>query len=327
MTHSLSHPIPATPRRCLCHQVWLLAAILALFSSPVAFAQVQAGRELVRLGNQPLHDIAINSNVTTTIFFPEKVTLLTGFGLVTAPSNSSQQSSAKVCQVHYENTPADTLVVRLIKPGEPCYATIRTARSIYLMRFTPSEAANLAVIVPSPQPPSAASQVESQVIAQRRIQFSSEELVGMLGKARNRKALQPLNPGLYNGWQERNGLEMSSAQNGLVTTIYEIQRQPSKDLMVFRCKVTNGGTNLYEFEPDGVKVRVGERSYDVQLADSGHQIAPGQTIQMDLVLQGGPGGTRESLSINQDFRIELPEPGRREQIDPVLFGDAVAEGK
>lgn len=327
MTPSLSHPSPPSPWRLLRHRVWLLAITFTLLSCPAVFCQVQSGRELVRLGNQAVHDIAINSNVTTTIFFPEKITLLTGFGLVTAPSNNNQQASAKVCQVHYENTPSDTLVVRLIKPGDPCYATIRTARSIYLMRFTPSDAANLAVIVPSPQPPSAASQVESEVIAQRRIQYSSEELVGMLGKARNRKALQPLNPGLYNGWQERNGLEMSSAQNGLITTIYEIQRQPSKDLMVFRCKVTNGGASLYEFEPNGVKVRVGERSYDVQLADCGHEIAPGQTAQMDLVLQGGPGGTRESLSINQDFRIELPEPGRHEQIDPTLFGDAVAEGK
>lgn len=327
MTHTLSHPSTASPRRHPCPRVWLLAA-LVLFACHPSIAQVQSGRELVRLGNQAVHDIAINSNVTTTIFFPEKITLLTGFGLVNAPSNNNNpQSASKVCQVHYENTPADTLVVRLVKPGEPCYATIRTARSIYLMRFSPSDAANLAVIVPSPQPPSAASQVEPEVIAQNRIQFSSEELVGMLGKARNRKALQPLNPGLYNGWQERNGLEMTSAQNGLITTIYEIQRQPSKDLMVFRCKVTNGGTNLYEFEPNGVKVRVGERSYDVQLADAGHEIGAGQTIQMDLVLQGGPGGEREALSINQDFRIELPEPGRHAQIDPTLFGDAVAEGK
>ena len=187
MTPSLSHPSPPSAWRLPRHRVWLLAIMLALLSCPAAFAQVQSGRELVRLGNQAVHDIAINSNVTTTIFFPEKVTLLTGFGLVTAPSNNNQQASAKVCQVHYENTPSDTLVVRLIKPGDPCYATIRTARSIYLMRFTPSDAANLAVIVPSPQPPSAASQVESEVIAQRRIQYSSEELVGMLGKARNRE--------------------------------------------------------------------------------------------------------------------------------------------
>lgn len=300
--------------------------VLAILSP--ARAQVQTGRELVRLdAAQNLHDIAINASVSTTVVFPEKITMLTGFGLVNAPTASEQMGASKVCIVHFENSPADTLVVRLIKPGEPCYATIRTARSFYMMRFTPAEAANLAVIVPPPAPPTAASEVEAHTITQRRIKYSSEELVGMLGKARNRKALQPLNPGLYSGWQERNGLEMTSSQNGLVSTIYEIQRNPAKDLMVFRCRVTNGGTSPYDFEPDAVKVRVGERSYDVQLADSGHTISAGQSILMDLVLQGGPGGVREALSINQDFRIELPEPGRRDQIDPVLFGDSLAGGK
>lgn len=325
---TLPDHLPLPSWRLLLRSLMLLALAAGVLFPPPASAQVQAGRELVRLsGSQTVHDIAINMNVATTITFPEKVTLLTGFGLVTAPAAAAELVNSKVSVVHYENVLGDTMVVRLIKQGEPCYATIRTARSIYLMRFTPSEAANLAVIVPSPQPAVAASEVQPDVIAQKRIKFSSEELVGMLGKARNRKALQPLNPGLYSGWQERNGLEMTSSQNGLVSTIYELQRNPAKDLMVFRCRVTNGGTSHYEFEPEGVKIRVGERSYDVQLADSAHEITAGQSILMDLVLQGGPTGNREALSINQDFRVELPEPGRREQIDPVLFGDAVAGSK
>ncbi|GEP42097.1 hypothetical protein [Brevifollis gellanilyticus] len=306
----------------------LTCALLILAALSPAHAQVQSGRELVRLNaSQNLHEIAINTNVSTTVVFPEKITTLTGFGLVTQPQSAEQMGASKVCIVHYENSPADTLVVRLIKPGEACYATIRTARAFYMMRFTPSEAANLAVIVPPPAPTTASFQVEAQTIAQKRIKFSAEELVGMLGKARNRKALQPLNPGLYSGWQERNGLEMTSSQNGMISTIYEIQRNPDKDIMVFRCKVTNGSTSVYDFEPDAVKIRVGERSYDVQLADSGHTINAGGSILMDLVTQGGPGGNREALSINQDFRIEMPEPGRRDQIDPVLFGDSLAEGK
>ena len=296
----------------------------------MSMAQVQSGRELVRLpASQTIHDIAINNTVATTITFPEKITLLTGYGLVTDPTAANQLSTSAnpVAVVHYENVLSDTLVVRLIKPGEPCHATIRTARALYLMRFTPSESANLAVIVPPPTPPSAASEVGPEVVAQKRLKFSSDELVGMLGKARNRKALQPLNPGLYTGWQERNGLEMTSTQGQLSSTIYEIQRHPDKDLTVFRCWISNKGTDLFDYDPKAVKIRVGERSYDTQLVDAAPEVRAGQTIPMDLVLQGGPGGSREGISINQDFRIELPEPGRRDIIDPTLFGDTVAEGK
>lgn len=287
-------------------------------------AQVQEGRELVMLDPKKLvNEIAINSTVATTITFPAKITLLTGFGMVTDPSAARHMETSKVALVHYDNVLSDTLVVRLVKQGEPCHVTVRTDKHIHLLRFVPSELANLAVIVPPPVERDSAVPVSSQSIVQNRIDYNTEELVGVLSKAKNRKALQPLNPGLYSGWIERNGLDMTVTNDSLTTTIYEIQRQPAKDATVFRCWITNTGTGSYEFEPNGVKVRVGERSYNAQLVDCSGLVQPGQRVPMEVVLQGGPGGGREGLSINQDFRIELPEPGRT-QASAALFGDANA---
>jgi len=285
-------------------------------------AQVQEGRELVMLDPKKLvNEIAINSTVATTITFPAKITLLTGFGMVMEPNAAKHMEQSRVALVHYDNVLADTLVVRLVKPGEPCHVTVRTDKHIHLLRFVPSEQANLAVIVPPPLERDAAVQTTPETVVKNRINFSTEELVGVLSKAKNRKALQPLNPGLFTGWEERNGLDMTAADKDLTTTIYEIQRQPAKDATVFRCWITNTGTTPYEFEPNGVKVRVGERSYQAQLVDCSGLVEPGQKVPMDIVLQGGPGGGREGLSIKQDFRIELPEPGRT-QASAALFGDA-----
>ncbi|SKB05205.1 hypothetical protein SAMN02745166_04202 [Prosthecobacter debontii] len=298
--------------------------VLLALATPL-WAQVQTGRELVMLdARNNVHDIAINATVATTITFPEKITLLTGFGLVTDPNAGSQLTQSKVALVHYENVADDTLVVRLVKPGDPCHATLRTNRHIYLLRFVPSEAANLAVIVPPPEEKNAAVPVSGEQVVQNRIHFDSEELVGMLSKVKSRKALQTLNPGLFSGWQERNGLDMASTSNGVKASIYEIHRNPAKDLMAFRCWLTNDGTETYEFEPTSVRVRVGERTYDAQLVDCSGLVPPGKQVPMDVVLQGGPGGVREGLSINQDFRIELPAPGRT-QISNALFGNASAE--
>jgi len=313
---------PSTPR-----PLSLLASLgFIMLTAFTATAQVQTGRELVRLNPANLvHEIAINSTVATTITFPEKINLMTGFGLISEPNAAQQMAQSKVAVVHYENVLGDTIVVRLVKPGEPCHATIRTTRSIYLMRFTPAVEANLAVIVSPPAEKSTAVAVSQESVVQSRIKYSSEELVGMLGKARNRKALQPLNPGLYAGWQERNGLEMTTTNEQQVSTsIYEIQRHSERDLMVFRCWVVNSGAVSYEYEPSAVKIRVGDRSYDAQLVDANALIEPGQRVPMDVVLQGGAGGGREALSISQDFRIELPGPGRR-QIDAALFGEATAD--
>lgn len=138
----------------------------------------------------------------------------------------------------------------------------------------------------------------------------------MLSKARNRKALQVLNPGLYTGWQERNSLDMTTTQGELVSTIYEIQRNPVKDLTIFRAWIINKGAAPYEFEPSGTRIRVGGRSYDAQLVDCANVIAAGQRTAMDVVIQGGPGGGREGIAINQDFRLELPVAGRRNPLLP-----------
>ena len=294
----------------------------------VLCAQVQEGRELVRLDPKNLvHEVAINATVATTITFPDKITLLTGFGLVQDPSSAKALDQSRVSLVHYDNVLADTLVVRLVKPGDPCHATVRTSRHMYLLRFVSAENANLAVIVPPPLEQNAAVQTTAEKVVSDRLNYNTEELFGVLSKAKNRKALQPLNPGLFAGWQERNNLEMTVTNDGLTATIYEIQRQPSKDAMVFRCWITNAGDGAYEFEPNGVKVRVGERSYSPQVVDCTETVLAGQTVPMDIILQGGPGGGREGLSINQDFRIELPEPGRKNLLLPELAGDAFIDGK
>lgn len=305
----------------------LLPPLLGLLLTGAAQAQIQPGHELVRLDAKNLvHDVSINSTVATTITFPEKITLLTGFGLVKDPGSANQMGTSKIAVVHYENVLGDTLVVRLVKPGEPCHATIRTSKSIYLMRFTPASEAYLAVIVPpAVERTPVITEVTPEKIADNRIKYDAEELVGMLSKARNRKALQPLNPGLYNGWQERNSLDMTTSQKDMVSTIYEIQRNPAKDLTVFRCHVSNNGKDPFEFEPTGTHVRVGSRSYDAQLVDSPSTIAPGQRVSMDIVVQGGPGGSREGISINQDFRVELPGPGRHNPLLPELPAHAAVD--
>ncbi|MEQ1752449.1 MAG: hypothetical protein ABL974_23710 [Prosthecobacter sp.] len=301
----------------------LLLVLLTGLLMQTASAQVMEGRELVMLDSSTtVHEIAINSNVATTITFPEPVTLLTGYGLVSEAGAANAMAQANVCVVHYDNTLPDTIVVRLIKAGEPCHATVRTTSAMHLLRFISSPSANLAVIVSPPGQRSAAREIDPNDVTHKRLNMSADELVGMLGKARNRKALQPLNPTLYTGWEERNSLDLTSTVKNRTSTIYEIQRWPAKDALVFRCWITNIGDTPYEFEPNGVKVRIGERSYPVQLADCSGLVQPNQKMPLDVILQGNIQGGREHLSINQDFRIELPEEGR--QPSAALFGDASA---
>lgn len=305
-----------------CLKNWTV--LLAVLFSPFLRAQVKEGSEMVMLNPASgVHEIHINSHVATSIIFPEPVSMLTGYGLVEDIGAVSGMAQSRVCVVHYDNVLSDTLVVRLLRDGEPCHATVRAGKNIHLIRFVSDAEAHMAVIIPPPGLRNTAREVTPPEVAQKRITYNSDELVGMLGKARQRKFLQSVNPALYTGWQERNGLELNTAKDGVTCTIYEIQRWPEKDVLVFRCWLNNTGSTAYEFDPVDVRVRADERAYPAQLVDCSGIVRPNEKIAMDVVLQGGPGGGREHLSIDNDFRIDLPQAGRT-RASAALFGGATA---
>lgn len=304
-------------------RLWLAVLTTALLQATL-HAQVKEGSEMVMLNPATaVHEIHINSNVATSIIFPEPISMLTGFGLVEEVGKVSSMAQSRVSLVHFDNVLDDTLVVRLLKPGEPCHATVRAGKNIYLLRFAAEDEAHLAVIIPPPGQQNTAREIAPTEIAQKRISYNSDELVGILGKARQRKFLQNVNPALYTGWQERNQLELNTSKDSITCTIYEIQRSPEKDVLVFRCWLNNNGTTAYEFDPVDVRVRVDERAYPAQLVDCSGIVRPSEKIAMDVVLQGGPGGGREHISIDNDFRIDLPQAGRT-RTSAALFGGATA---
>ncbi len=302
----------------------ILAVLMNTLLPALLHAQVKEGNEMVMLNPaSAVHEIHINSHVATSVIFPEPVSMLTGFGLVEDSAAVSGMAQSRTSVVHYELVMSDTLVVRLLKEGDPCHVTVRAGKNIHLLRFAADVEAHLAVIIPPPGQRNTAREVAPVEVAQKRITYNSDELVGMLGRARQRKFLQSVNPALYMGWQERNGLELSTAKDGVTCTIYEIQRWPEKDVLVFRCWLNNTGAAAYEFDPVDIRVRADERAYAAQLVDCSGIVMPNEKIAMDVVLQGGPGGGREHLSIDNDFRIDLPQAGRT-RASAALFGGATA---
>lgn len=301
----------------------LLALILHICPSAIQ-AQVAEGQEMITLpGDGRVHEITLNTQVATTVTFPAPITMVTGYGMVlnvqaaTELIESEKQAAAlakeiaikPVTIVHYAQASPDTLAMRAVRPGTPCFVTVRCDTTVFLFKVIAGEMANLAVVMQDP----AASvtnpvvEVKPQEVAKTRIAFSGAELVGILSKARQREFLQTVNPGLYTGWRERRGIALTSRLGDLETTITEVQQWPQKDAIVLRARVQNNGARDLRFKPVDTKVRVGDRSYAVQLAD-GTGLAPaGKGTLLDVVLQGNSIGGREHLSIENDFSLEIAE--------------------
>jgi len=299
----------------------LLAALYAGMASH-AVAQVAEGQEMISVpGDGRVHDLTLNTQVVTTVTFPGTITLVSGYGLVlnaTAAQelvDSEKQSVVltretilqPVTIVHYAQASPDTLALRAVRKGTPCYLTVRCEASVFLFKLVAGEHANLAVTVadPAASVTNPVREVKVADVMKSRTAFSGAELVGILSKARQREFLQTVNPGIYAGWRERRGTAMVSLNGEVVSTITEVQQWPQKDALVLRARVENKGSKEFRFKPVDTKVRVGDRAYAVQLADGNGIVPPGGTSLLDVVLQGNATGGKEFLSIENEFGLEI----------------------
>jgi hypothetical protein len=302
----------------------LLLLFLTWVPAFTARGQVAEGQEMITLpGDGRVHELTLNTQVVTTVTLPGTITLVTGYGMVLSAEEAkslveSEKLSATistgmnvqpVTMVHYAQASTNTLALRAVRRGTPCYLTVRCDSQIFLFKLLSGEHANLAVIVQETgvAEVSKIKPVKPKDVVKSRIAFSAAELVGILSKAKERAFLQTVNPGLYVGWKERRGLELKSTHGPITSTITEIQQWPEKDAIVLRAKLSNAAAQDFRFSPAATKVRVGDRSYNVQLAD-GTGLAPaGSTTLLDVVLQGNSGGGREHLSLENDFILEVAE--------------------
>lgn len=306
---------------------WLCALLLtaAFAPAPSARAQVAVGQELINLPpTGQVHELTLNTQVATSVTFPSEITLVSGYGLVLDADAAQDFMDAEkmaatlaretpvlpVTIVHYAEAGDDTLIFRAVRRGTPCYVTVRCGAAIFLFKLEVGDQANLAVIVSDPATTGVNKEVKEitpdQIVNSRTV-FSAAELVGILSKARQREFLETVNPGIYEGWQQRRGVSLTSSTGDVTCTITEVQQWPLKDAIVLRSRLENRGKRVFRFKPVDTHVRVGNRSYGVQLADSSGVIEPGKPAQLDVVLQGNALGGKEYLSVQNDFRIELVE--------------------
>ena len=286
-----------------------------------SWSQVREGGELTVIdGTSGLQPVALNFNVATTISFPGEVTLVTGYGLVADMKGVENFSAtSKISVVHFQVVAKDTLVLRMLRPGTPCFMTVRTTEGFFLLKGEDREEANLAVIVTNGDPSKQSRPVTPEMVTERRIQYEPMAMIGILSRAKERAFLENVNPELYQGWEERNNISLVSTSRGAEITIYEIQRWPDKDALIFRCIINNLNGKAFRYDPRVAEVRVGDRVYPVQLADGPPEIGSGKKAALDLVLMGNPTGGKEHLAISNDFRVELPDSPPIPSLSSALF--------
>lgn len=289
-------------------RIILLLGLLGMMPSHAQDKATNDGRIAV-MGFSKGHEtvIKVGSSTASTIQFPKEIGTVVGYGLTQGGEEIGMLAKSKVALFHYQQS-GKLLVVRNIKGGDPCSVTVSMDDGLYLLRLVPSDTPNIAVtLAPAESLKPTARRITAEEILEKRTKYSASQLIGILNLARQRKALEGTMPGLYASVKERNNLKLTSDFGGLSSTVEEIQRFPGKDATVLLGVVTNNLPYAVEFDPQGVLVRVGDREYPTQLVDGSGWLLAGGKAALHVVMQGNTDGGKDHVSIDNDFRLILPQ--------------------
>ena len=247
--------------------------------------------------------IELSPEITTTVLFPEPIAGLFGLGLV-----SSAQSGGVVQAEHPEGS--TIIVFHALSESAHVLATVLMGGRLYVLNIASGPQPDVAVTLSktgSPDSPGVPTTVTPQQIVNARPKYDPELLVGFLRRARDASLLKKLYPGLYEGYDVRN-VNFTSDSGSYKTIVTKVHRFSKEDVTVLEGTVQNEASIPLKFDGRAATVEVGTEVHPVKLLDCLRPIPVAATVPVSVVLEGDYDGSRSNISIENTFRLILPEP-------------------
>jgi hypothetical protein len=247
-------------------------------------------------------EINLYPGIVTTLYFPDKVAGVFGGGVCSIdPSKPSIPAGAAIAEQH----PAGSQLVLLqpVSKDSHAYMTVLVGGRLVLFELhTGLSAPDIAVTLTN----ESATMTAAEIKAARPV-YNQELLVGLLKRARDARILQPLYPDLYQGYAVRVA-DYTSDSGVMKTTVKRIHHFRKEDATVLEGTVQNETTKPLQFDGRAATVMVANEVHPIKLLACLRPIPPGKTVPIEVVIQGDYDGSRANLSIENEFRIQLPEP-------------------
>jgi hypothetical protein len=273
-------------------------AIILWFTASIAGAQTIATKVLSP--GTPIR-VELSPALTTTLLFPGPLSGTFGLGLVTG-NNSNSGGSVQVEHPDGSNV----LVLHALSETAHVLATILLDGTLYVFDLQSGPTPDIAVTLVKSDPSVSGSVVVTpQEIKDARPRYDPELLVGFLRRARDAVFLKPLYPDLYQGYASRQA-NYTSDSGSVKTTVTTIHRFSKEDAIVLQGTVENETSHPIQFDGRAATVLVANEVHPIKLLDCLRPIPAGVTVPIDVVIQGDIDGSRANLSIENEYRIELP---------------------
>jgi hypothetical protein len=284
----------------------LLAIALAMLIAAICSGQTISTKALV-VGS-PIK-IALTTAYTTALLFPSQPSGVFGLGLGSGNNNNTG------CIVQLEHPDgSDVLVLHALTENAHIIATVLLENQLYVFDLrtnpTPSDADVAVTMVrqgssqDNGTAPKATPVTPEDIVAARP-KMDPEILIGLLRRARDSAILQPLYRDLYSGYSKKE-VFFTSDSGSVKTTVTSVHRFSKEDAVVLQCVVENETDQPLTFDGRAATVLVANEVHPIKLLDCLRPIPAHTRTLCDIVLQGETDGSRANLSIDNEYRIELP---------------------
>ena len=125
---------------------------------------------------------------------------------------------------------------------------------------------------------------------------------GLVDKVKAYPTFKDVNPEIYHGLDVAEP-HTAAEVPGVRAEIRRVVRENAIDTVVFEVGLTNLGAEPYRYDPESFTVRVGEEVYRNSFADGSGIILPRQTTTAYFAVTGSADGTRNDLSVKNEFLI------------------------
>lgn len=245
--------------------------------------------------------ISLSPQLTTTLLFPSVPGGTFGLGLV---NNQSGSSNGLVQIEHPEGS--QIIVLRALNESANVTMTVLLDGQLYVFDLHSASVPDVAVtLVKADAAAPRATEVTPEDIKAARPKVDPELLIGLLRRARDSALLEPLYKDLYQGYRRRD-TQYISENDAVKTTVTTVHRFSKEDAVVLQCVVANKLDRAITFDGRAATILVANEIHPVNLLDCLRPIPPHTKTLCDAVIQGDIDGGRANLSIDNEYRLELP---------------------
>jgi hypothetical protein len=259
------------------------------------------------VGNTPQHtlSVAISTEMTTMLVFPQPISMIVGEGLT---------DGAAPGLVQYDHQKGAAVVVfRSLQTTKGIYCQIISGETVYFCHMSPEASrpdSVVTVAAPADNESVPAAVPVEEVFAQR-LSIPSERMHQLIELARSASILKAKLPEEYVGYDSLL-VSMPFAGDGYETRIERISRFSRDDSMVFFGTIKNLKSTPLELA--GIEVGVGDsrRMTPNSVTFTKQVLASGQSARFECILVGDGKNERLHLSLKNRFTIQLSQNSNRE---------------